>query len=46
VLAAAINRREIPPLRGQCLLRKQGERLAAPVGMTGLDGREKINKFK
>jgi hypothetical protein len=39
--ACGMNRREVHPLRGQCLLRKQGERLAAPVGMTrfGLGGR-------
>ena len=34
----ATNRREIPPLRGQCSLREQGKRPATPVGMTDLRG--------
>ena len=35
LVACARDRREIPPLRGQCSLRERGKRLAAPVGMTG-----------
>jgi hypothetical protein len=46
VLPWILDRRGIPPLRGQCSLREQGERLAATVGMTGLSGDCVIGKIR